>query len=124
MSVIDKLSSISDTLSEIFKYASENQEIKEDFEEYIKTIGLYNAPASQINSVLVTYVFERVFHKGADTIFSMFLKDKTDIDDRTKNVVLALQKSIDSIFEVKTVHKNGFDLNSLVNEKNTLQCLL
>ena len=117
MSVIDKLSSISDTLSEIFKYASENQEIKEDFEEYIKTIGLYNAPASQINSVLVTYVFERVFHKGADTIFSMFLKDKTDIDDRTKNVVLALQKSIDSIFEVKTVHKNGFDLNSLVNEK-------
>ena len=30
MSVIDKLSSISDTLSEIFKYATENAEIKDN----------------------------------------------------------------------------------------------
>ena len=52
MSVIDKLSSISDTLSEIFKYALENNEIKEDFDEYLKTIGAYNAPQSQINSIL------------------------------------------------------------------------
>ena len=66
MSVIDKLSSISDTLSSVFKFAQENSEIKEDFDEYLKTIGLYNAPASEINSVLVTYVFERAFHKGAD----------------------------------------------------------
>lgn len=117
MSVIDKLSSISDTLSEVFKFASENPEIKEDFEEYLKTIGMYNAQPSQINSVMVTYVFERVFHKGADTVFSMFLKEKTNIDAQTKKVVEALQHSIDSLFEVKSVQKNGFDLNSLVNEK-------
>ena len=48
MSVIDKLSSISDTLSEVFKFAAENQEIKEDFEEYLKTIGLYNAQQSHL----------------------------------------------------------------------------
>lgn len=117
MSVIDKLSSISDTLSEVFKFASENAEIKEDFEEYLKTIGMYNAQPSQINSVMVTYVFERVFHKGADTVFSIFLREKTDIDSQTKKVVEALQNSIDSLFEVKSVQKNGFDLNSLVNEK-------
>ena len=117
MSVIDKLSSISDTLSEIFKFANENTEIKEDFEEYLKTIGMYNAPASQINSVIVSYVFERVFHKGADTVFSMFLKEKKDIDSQTKKIVQSLQNSIDALFEVKNVHKNGFDLNNLVNEK-------
>lgn len=117
MSVIDKLSSISDTLSEIFKFANENTEIKEDFEEYLKTIGMYNAPASQINSVIVSYVFERVFHKGADTVFSMFLKEKKDIDFQTKKIVQSLQNSIDALFEVKNVHKNGFDLNNLVNEK-------
>lgn len=117
MSVIDKLSSISDTLSAVFKFASENTIIKEDFDEYIKTIGLYNAPASQINSVMVTYVFERVFNKGADTVFSMFLKENKNIDKQTKKVVEALQNSIDSLFEVKAVQKNGFDLNSLVNEK-------
>ena len=33
MSVIDKLSSISDTLSSVFKFAQENSEIKEDIDE-------------------------------------------------------------------------------------------
>lgn len=117
MSVIDKLSSISDTLSEIFKFASENTEIREDFDEYIKTIGMYNAQPSQINSIMVTYVFERVFNKGADTVFSMFLKENKKIDKQTKKVVEALQNSIDSLFEVNSIQKNGFDLNSLVNEK-------
>ncbi|MEI3254326.1 MAG: SEC-C metal-binding domain-containing protein [Candidatus Gastranaerophilaceae bacterium] len=117
MSVIDKLSSISDTLSSVFKFAQENSEIKEDFDEYLKTIGLYNAPASEINSVLVTYVFERAFHKGADNVFSMYLKEKQDIDSNTKNIVLALQNAINALFEVKAVQKTGFDLYSLVNEK-------
>ncbi len=117
MSVIDKLSSISDTLSSVFKFAQENSEIKEDFDEYLKTIGMYNAAASEINSVLVTYVFERAFHKGADSVFSMYLKEKQDIDSNTKNIVLALQNAIDALFEVKAVQKTGFDLYSLVNEK-------
>ena len=61
MSVIDKISSISETLSKVFQYAQKNPEIKEDFDEYLKTIGAFNAPASQISSILVTYVFERAF---------------------------------------------------------------
>ena len=124
MSVIDKLSSISDTLSSVFKFAQENSEIKEDFDEYLKTIGMYNAPASEINSVLVTYVFERAFHKGADNVFSMYLKEKQDIDSNTKNIVLALQNAIDALFEVKAVQKTGFDLYALLTKKNTLQCRL
>ena len=92
MSVIDKLSSISETLSEVFKFASENEEIKADFEEYLKTIGLYNAQPSQINSVMVTYLFERVFHKGKDTVFSMFLNENNNIDSHTKNIIEALEK--------------------------------
>ena len=117
MSVIDKLSSISDTLSEIFKYATENAEIKEDFAEYIKTIGLYEAKQSQINSVMITYVFERVFHKGKDTVFTMYLAENTDISNEKKNIIIALQNSIDALFEIKNVHKNGFDMDNLVNEK-------
>ena len=117
MSVIDKLSSISDTLSAVFNFALENTEIKEDFDEYLKTIGMYNAQPSQINSVLVTYVFERVFHKGTDTVFSMYLKENTNTDSQTKKLIEAFQNSIDALFEVKSVQKNGFDLNNLVNEK-------
>ena len=117
MSVIDKLSSISDTLSKVFQYAQSTPEIKEDFDEYLKTIGAYNASQADISSILVTYVFERNFHKGADSVFSMYLKDNTNIDKQTESVISALQNSIDALFEVKSIHKNGFDLFSLVNEK-------
>ena len=117
MSVIDKLSSISDTLSKVFQYAQSTPEIKEDFDEYLKTIGAYNASQADISSILVTYVFERNFHKGADSVFSMYLKDNTNIDKQTESVISALQNSIDALFEVKSVQKNGFDLYSLVNEK-------
>ena len=117
MSVIDKLSSISDTLSKVFQYAQSTPEIKEDFDEYLKTIGAYNASQADISSILVTYVFERNFHKGADSVFSMYLKDNTNIDRQEESIIKALQKSIDALFEVKSVQKNGFDLYSLVNEK-------
>lgn len=118
MSVIDKLSSISETLSDVFKFALENEEIKEDFDEYLKTIGAFNAPAAQVNSILVSYVFERNFHKGKDTVFSIYLKENKGIDKQVKKIVEALSGSIDSLFEVKNVHKNGFDLYNLVNEKD------
>ena len=117
MSVIDKISSISDTLSKIFQYAQANPEIKEDFDEYLKTIGAFNAPQAQISSILVTYVFERAFHRGEDTVFSMYLKDNPDIDKNTKDLIVALSQSIDALFEVIKVNKNGFDMLSLVNEK-------
>lgn len=118
MSVIDKLSAISDTLSHVFQYAIDNQEIKADFDEYLKTIGAYNAKQSDINSILVTYVFERTFNKGQDTVFSMYLNDNKKLDSAEKNVVLALQNAIDALFEVKSVKSNGFELFNLVNEKD------
>jgi len=118
MSVIDKLSTISETLSQLFRYALDNEIIKNDFDEYLKTIGAYNAKQSEINSILVTYVFERTFNKGSDTVFNMFLNDSNDLDKETIEVVQALQKSIDSLFEVKSVKSNGFELYSLVNEKD------
>ena len=104
MSVIDKLTSISDTLSEVFKFAAENTEIKQDFEEYLKTIGLYNAQQSQINAVMVTYVFERMFHKGEDTVFSLFLKEKTDIKE-IYGVCLE-----DNVASKRVLEKSGFDI--------------
>ena len=119
MSVIDKLSTISDTLSRIFQFALQKQEIKDDFEEYLKTIGAYNAKQSDINSLLVTYSFERTFNKGLDTVFTMYLADNNEtISKEEKDVVNALQQSIDALFEVKTLKSNGFELYNLVNEKD------
>src|SRR5574344_235081 len=116
MSVIDKISSISETLSKVFNYATQDAIIKEDFDEYLKTIGAYNSTQAEISSILVTYVFERNLNKGADTVFSLYLKNNSE-ETQTVKLIQSFQNSIDALFEVKGLEKQGFNLTSLVNEK-------
>ena len=118
MSVIEKLSDISNTLSDVFNFALQNEQIKNDFEEYLKTIGAYGAPESKIQSILIPYVFERVLNQNGDNVFKIYLKENTSIETHRKKIVDALQNSFSAVFEVKYVFKNGFELYNLVNEKD------
>ena len=117
MSVIEKVTDISNTISKIFTFALENEEIKTDFDEYLKTIGAYSAPQSKIQGILITYIFERILNKQRETVFSKYLDENKNLDSHEKNLVQAFQKSINAIFEVKNVFKNGFELYNLVDEK-------
>ncbi len=117
ISVIEKVSSISNVLSEVIEFAAKNETIKADFENYISTIGAYNQPESKIRSILVTYIFERILNEKNDTAFSLYLKENKKLDSHQKAVIKALQNSIYSVFEVNNVLKNGFELYNLVNEK-------
>ncbi len=117
MSVIEKVTDISNTISKVFSFVLENEEIKQDFDEYLKTIGAYNAPPSKVQAILSTYVFERILNRKRETVFSKYLDEKTGTDEREKNLIKAFQSSINAIFEVKNVFKNGFELYNLVDEK-------
>lgn len=117
MSVIEKVTDISNTISKVFSFVLENEEIKQDFDEYLKTIGAYNAPPSKVQAILSTYVFERILNRKRETVFSKYLEEKTGTDEREKNLIKAFQSSINAIFEVKNVFKNGFELYNLVDEK-------
>ena len=117
MSVIEKVTDISNTISKIFTFALENEEIKTDFDECLKTIGAYSAPQSKIQGILITYIFERILNKQRETVFSKYLDENKNLDSHEKNLVQAFQKSINAIFEVKNVFKNGFELYNLVDEK-------
>ena len=116
MSVIEKVTDISNTISKVFSFVLENEEIKQDFDEYLKTIGAYNAPPSKVQAILSTYVFERILNRKRETVFSKYLDEKTGTDEREKNLIKAFQSSINAIFEVKNVFKNGFELYNLVDE--------
>ena len=118
MSVIEKVSSISNELANILDFAAKNETIKTDFENYLKTIGAYNAPESKVHSLLVSYVFERVLNKEGDTVFSLYAKENKKLDSHQKTLLKALQSSMNTVFEVKNVLKNAFELYNLVNEKD------
>ena len=118
MSVIEKVSSISNELANILDFAAKNETIKTDFENYLKTIGAYNAPESKVHSLLVSYVFERILNKEGDTVFSLYAKENKKLDSHQKTLLKALQSSMNTVFEVKNVLKNAFELYNLVNEKD------
>ncbi len=117
MSVIEKITDISNTISKVFNFALDNEEIRSDFDEYLKTIGAYNAPQSKIQGILTTYVFERILNRQHETVFSKYLSQNENLDSHEQKLINSLQNSINAIFEVKNVFKNGFELYNLVDEK-------
>ena len=102
-------------MGDLINFIQTNKEVAPDFKEYLTTIGLKDLPAAQTQSVCLPYIFERnIDSKSIIDIFS----DKTKkITKLAKTVLKGLTSSVSSIFEVKKILKNGFELYNLVNEK-------
>ena len=107
--MLEDLKEINDVIKNLAEFVQSNDRIKPDFEEYIKTVGNMN-----FNSACFTYIFER--NLDNESILDIYLKEK--LSSSQKKIVKALQDSISSIFEVKRVLQNGFDLYNIINECN------
>lgn len=110
MTVIEKINEINDIIKEIFDFTQSNEKIKNDFDEYLATIGARNISLNQVEKIFLPYVFERRIENKS--ILEMFKEEKG-----SKEIVESLLKSNSSIFEIKKILKNGFELYNLVNEK-------
>ena len=101
---------INDVIKELAEFVQNDETVKPDFEEYIRTVNGMNFQSACFN-----YIFERnLNHKS---ILTMFLENSKKLPASTKKIVKALMNSMSSIFEVKRVLQNGFDLNNIINEK-------
>lgn len=114
--VIEKINTISNVMSDLMTFITEDESVKSDFEDYLATIGMKNAPLSQIQAESIPYIFER--NLNFKSIPELFLEKKTDLKDSASNIVKSLINSTSSIFEIKKVLKNGFELYNLLNEKD------
>lgn len=110
MTVIEKITEINGALKEIFNFTQSDSVVKEDFSEYLSTIGSSNLSLSQVEKVFLPYVFERRINDKS--ILEMFKEQAKNTD-----IVNGLINSISSVFEIKKILKNGFELYNLVNEK-------
>ena len=115
MSVIEKFSTISSTITKLFDFLTTSKVVKEDVEEYLKTVSAYSQTAKNLQSILLPYLFERTINKKS--IFQLYIEN-TEIKDNTElEIVKSLETSFESVFEIKKVLKNGFVFNNLLNEK-------
>ena len=111
MTVIEKVTAINDVLKEIFNFTQTNEKVKEDFYEYLATIGARNISLNQVEKIFLPYIFERTL--DGKSILEMFEKENKS----HKDIIKSLKKAQASIFEIKRLLKNGFELYNLVNEK-------
>jgi hypothetical protein len=110
MLVLEDLKEINNVIKELAEFIQNNDAVKPDFEEYLKTIGNMN-----FQSACFTYIFER--NLDNKSILTLYLENNKEISAQTEKIVKALMNSISSIYEIKRVLQNGFDLNNIINER-------
>ncbi len=110
MLILEDLKEINDVIKELAEFIQNDEFVKPDFEEYIKTVNGMNFQSACFN-----YIFER--NLDNKSILALYLENTKKVSASSKKIVKALMGSISSIFEVKRVLQNGFDLNNVINEK-------
>ena len=110
MLILEDLKEINDVIKELAEFVQNDEFVKPDFEEYIKTVNGMNFQSACFN-----YIFERNLNNKS--ILALYLENTKKVSASSKKIVKALMSSISSIFEVKRVLQNGFDLNNIINEK-------
>lgn len=110
MLILEDLKEINNVIKELAEFVQNDASVKPDFEEYVKTVNGMNFQSACFN-----YIFERNLNNKS--ILTLFLENSKKLPASTKKIVKALMASMSSIFEVKRVLQNGFDLNNIINEK-------
>lgn len=111
MTVTEKVNEINEVIKAVFEFTQSNETINADFYEYLATIGARNISLNQMEKVFLPYIFERQI--DGKSILEMF----ADENSENKEITEALLKAIFSVFEIKRILKNGFELYNLINEK-------
>ena len=110
MLVLEDLKQINDIIKNLADFIQTDETVKPDFEEYLKTIG-----NTGIQPAIFTYIFERNLNNKS--IITLYSEKNKDLSESDKEIIEALKNSISSIYEVKRVLQNGFDLNNIINER-------
>lgn len=110
MLILEDLKIINDTIKNLADFVQNDDNVKNDFQEYIKTVGKMNFQSACLN-----YIFERNLNNKS--IIDIYSENTKGLSKETKAIIKAFKKSISSIFEIKRVLQNGFDLYNIINEK-------
>ena len=110
MTVIEKINEINEVIKEVFEFTQANDVVREDFNEYLAIIGAANISLNQMEKIFLPYIFERKI--DGVSILEMFAQTA-----KNKEIAESLVKAQPSVFEIKRILKNGFELLNLVNEK-------
>lgn len=114
MTVIDKINNINNTFKELYEFVINSDITKEDFKEYLSTIGGLNAGESKMEKLLIPYAFERNLGEPSKSVIEYFNESG---NPENPELAESLLNSQYTVFRIEKILKNGFQLFSLTNEK-------
>lgn len=117
MNIEDRMNSINEVIRNIAEFIQNHEDIKQDFNEYLKTIGQTSKNGVPFQTACFSYILERNLGEDYRSIPDLYLENNKDLDKETKIIVQAMEDSISSVFEIKRVTKVGFELLNIVNER-------
>lgn len=113
----DRLDSINGVIRNIANFIQENETVKTDFDEYLKTISANSQNKINLQSACFNYILERNLGDELKSIPQLYIENTKGLDKETKEIATAIDDSISSVFEIKKVTKSGFDLLNIINER-------
>lgn len=117
MNIEERLESINNVIRDIAEFIQTNSLVKDDFNEYLKTIGANTRGNISMQNVAFSYILERNLGEELKSIPQLYLENTKGLSKEKKDIVEAIDNSISSVFEVKKLTKSGFDLLNIVNER-------
>ncbi len=117
MNIQERMDSINAVIKNIAEFIQQSEDIKDDFNEYLRTIGAQTKNGVPIQTACFSYILERNLGEDLKSIPQLYLENTKGLDKDTKSIVTAIDNSISSVFEIKKVAKTGFDMLNIVNER-------
>mgnify|MGYP002515908704 FL=1 len=117
MNIQERMDSINGVIKQIAEFIQNHEDIKTDFNEYLRTIGASTKTGVPLQTACFSYILERNLGEDLKSIPELYLENTKGLDKDTKDIVEAINNSISSVFEIKKVTKTGFDLLNIVNER-------
>ena len=117
MNIQERLDTINAVIKNIAEFIQTDENIKTDFNEYLRTIGANSKNGIPLQTACFSYILERNLGEDLKSIPQLYLESNKGLDKDTKDIVNAIDESISSVFEIKKVTKSGFELLNIVNER-------
>ena len=117
MNIQERTDTINSVIRNIAEFIQVHKDIKDDFNEYLKTLGQSPKNGASFQAACFSYILERSIGEEYKSIPELYLENNKDLDKESKKIVEAMQDSISSVFEIKRVTKSGFDFLNIVNER-------
>lgn len=116
MNIQERTEQINTVIRSIADFIQVHQDIKDDFNEYLRTIGQDTNSGISFQAACFSYILERNIGEDYKSVPELYLENNK-VDKETKKIVEAMQDSISSVFEIKRVTKTGFEFLNIVNER-------